>query len=90
MGKAIIKALGVLIGILAISTALQYMIYAQGAEYLISMAGSQSSEAYPGQSEELTTEYVRNLMGLDRPFIPDLWPFDNVSFWHETEEKEQE
>jgi hypothetical protein len=56
------------------------MIRINGAEYIISMAGSMSSEAYPGESEELTKDYVHNLMGLDRPFFPDFWPFDNESF----------
>ena len=79
----------ILIGILLISTGLQLMIRFWGVEPIISMAGGQMSEAYPGQNEELCkqrVDYVHKLMGLDRPFVPDLWPFDNESLWHKTEQ----
>jgi hypothetical protein len=79
-----VKGIAVLVGILVISTCLQLMTRFQGAEQLIVMAGGQMSEAYPGQNEILrkqTVDYVNKLMGLDRPFVPDLWPFDNGSLW---------
>ena len=82
------KGVIVLIGILVISTCLQLMIRFQGAEQIISMVSQPASESYPGQNEELrkqATDYVNKLMGLDRPFVPDLWPFDNESLWGRTE-----
>jgi ABC-type dipeptide/oligopeptide/nickel transport system permease component len=82
------KGVIVLIGILLISTGLQLMIRFWGMEPLISMIGGQMSEACLGQNEELhqqATEYFRQAMGLDRPFVPDLWPFDNESLWDRPE-----
>jgi ABC-type dipeptide/oligopeptide/nickel transport system permease component len=82
------KGVIVLIGILLISTGLQLMIRFWGVEPLISMIGEQVSEAYPGQDEVLrkqAMDYIREAMGLDRPFVPDLWPFDNESLWDKPE-----
>ena len=82
------KAAIILAGILIVSTCLQLMIRFQGAESIISIIGGQMSEAYPGQNEILrkqTVDYVHELMGLDRQFAPDLWPFDNESLWSKSE-----
>ena len=83
------KGVTVLIGILLISTGLQLMIRFRGVELLISEIREPMSEAYPGEGEELrkqAVDYIHKLMGLDRPFVPDLWPFDNESLWHKTEQ----
>jgi ABC-type dipeptide/oligopeptide/nickel transport system permease component len=90
--RTAVKGVIILIGILLISTGLQLMIRFYGVEPIISMTSQQMSESYPGQNEELrkqAVDYIHKAMGLDRPFVPDLWPFDNESFWHKAEQKEE-
>ena len=81
-----VKGVFTLLGILLISTALQLMIWFRGIDPLIQMVmvGGQMIEEYPGQNEESrrhAVDHFREAMGLDRPFVPDLWPFDNESLW---------
>ncbi len=83
--RYITKAAVTLVGILIISAGLQLMIRSWGVEPLVSMVGGHASEAYQGQNKEIrrqSTYYFREAMGLDRPFVPDLWPFDNKSLWN--------
>lgn len=91
--RTVIKGLSTLVGILVISTALQYLMHVWGGEQFIELKGSQS-EAYPApeRDEPISKESMAyiNEFFYGRPFIPDLWPFDNVSFWQETKEAENE
>ena len=82
--RTAVKGVFTLLGILLISTALQLMIWFRGIDPLIQMVGVQMTEEYPGQNEEYRRHAIdcfREAMGLDRPFVPDLWPFDNESLW---------
>jgi len=78
----------ILANVLLISSGLQLMIRFWGVNPVVSMAFQPASESYSGEKEELhrrAVDNAREAMGLDRPFVPDLWPFDNESLWVEPE-----
>jgi hypothetical protein len=78
----------ILAGVLLISSGLQLMIRFWGVGPVISMASQPASESYRGEREELhrrAVDNVREAMGLDCLFVPDLWPFDNESLWSNPE-----
>ena len=86
--RTALKGTIILTGILLISTGVQLLIRFQGAEAIISVIGGQISAAYPGQNEVLRKQavgYIHEVMGINKPFVPDLWPFDNESLWHKPE-----
>jgi hypothetical protein len=71
--RATLKSVIILLGVLVISTGLQLTIRFHASEIIdIFMAGIHTQ----------TREYFVKEFGLDRPFVPDLWPFDNESLWH--------
>ncbi len=73
------KSVIILIGILLICTILQFMIWIRGPEFVdIMMAQISFTDA---AGEEQTKKALYRELGLDHPFIPDLWPFDNESLW---------
>ena len=87
--RAALKWLAVLAGILVISACLQLAIRIHALEAFSELIGGQVSEAYPapGRDEIMNGEQIASInefLGLDRPFIPDLWPFDNESLWHQS------
>ena len=85
--RTVIKGLGVLVGILVISTALGFLIHVRGADKILELRGSQISSADPTQERDEAIAYINEFLGFNRPFIPDLWPFDNESFWHKAEKE---
>ncbi len=80
-----LKGIMILIGILLISTILQFMIWVRGPELISEMVLGLQSEEYPGQNEQYRRQAIdsfREAMGWTDRFVPDLWPFDNESLWH--------
>ena len=75
-----VKGMMVLLGILVVSSLLQFMIYVRGPEFVDIML-EQMSFAGPNGYEQ-TKKALYKELGLDHPFTPDLWPFDNQSLWH--------
>ncbi len=84
--RTAVKGAIVLIGILVISSALQFMIWVRGPEFVELMLGQIS--VTDERAYRQVQNYLYRELGLDHPFIPDLWPFDNESLWHKTEQKE--
>jgi hypothetical protein len=80
--RTIVRSAAVLAGILLVSSALQFMIWARGPESVEVMMKNMSFTDERGR--EQTKDYLYRELGLDHPFIPDLWPFDNESLWHKT------
>lgn len=76
------KGLIILIGILLICTILQFMIWLQGSEPIVSTVLEPSGDPDWIKDVELR---VHQAMGMDHIFVPDLWPFDNESLWHRAE-----
>ncbi len=93
IARTFIKGIAVLLGILVISSALQFLIYVRGAEQFIELRGGQMSEAYPapGRDEVVSKESIAyiNELFFNRPFTPDLWPFDNESLWHKSRPEQE-
>jgi len=96
IGRTLFKGLAVLVGILVISTVLQLAIRIHGQEAFSELIGGQMTEGYaypaPGRDGVITGEELDNInefLGPGRPFVPDFWPFDNESCWHETEQEEK-
>ena len=77
--RILIKGITLLVGILLISSALQFITWLQGPEMVEKML-EQMSFAGPN-GYELTKQALYEQLGLDHFFIPDLWPFDNRSLW---------
>lgn len=75
--KAVVKWLFVLVGILVIASALQFLVYLRGVDLLVL-----SVESMPGPTDDEETErYFLHKLGWNKAFVPDLWPFDNTSIW---------
>jgi Ca-activated chloride channel family protein len=79
MVKIAAKAGLTLVFVLLISIGLQFLIRFQPSHNIDIMVSEMSSQSSVGQ--QLTSEYVLHQLGLDKPFTPDLWPFDNQSLW---------
>jgi ABC-type dipeptide/oligopeptide/nickel transport system permease component len=77
--RTAVKGVIILIGILLICTILQFMIWVRGPEFIELMLGQIS--VTDERAYEQVQNYLYRELGLDRPFIPDLWPFDNESLW---------
>lgn len=82
--RTVVKGITVLIGILLISSLLQFTIWVQGPELVELMMKELSfPPSYINiEKYEQIKGYLYRELGLDRPFVPDLWPFDNESLWH--------
>jgi Ca-activated chloride channel homolog len=66
-----------ILAVLLIVTGIQYwMVFKSGDT--IDMMLAQTSEQ-SGMKAELTSDYLRSAMGLDKPWRPDFWPFDDES-----------
>ena len=77
--RILFKGITVLLGVLLITSALQYIMWLKGPEMVDKML-EQMSFAGPN-GRELTRKALYKQLGLDHVFIPDLWPFDNRSLW---------
>ena len=82
--RTAVRGVTVLLGILVISSALQFMIWVRGPEFVEQMLGQIS--VTDERAYEQVEDYLYRELGLDRPFVPDLWPFDNESLWDKTEQ----
>ena len=79
ISRILLKGIAVLLGVLLISSALQYITWCKGPEMVEKMMEQMSFTGPNGY--ELTKKVLYKQLGLDHFFIPDLWPFDNKSLW---------
>ncbi|UCC17505.1 MAG: VWA domain-containing protein [Dehalococcoidales bacterium] len=66
--------------VLGIFTGIRFFMYNYHSEENIDMMMSQMSEQ-SGIGAELTSDYLRDAMGLDKPLLEKLWPFGSDSSW---------
>jgi len=79
ISRILVKGLAMLLGVLLITCALQYITWLKGPEMVEKMLEQMSFTGPNGR--ELTKKALYKQLGLDHFFIPDLWPFDNRSLW---------
>lgn len=77
--KAVVKRLFVLVGILVIVSALQFLVWSSRAELVHDMLAMISGPI--GADYVAIEARLNERLGFDRFFIPDLWPFDTTSIW---------
>jgi hypothetical protein len=80
IARTAVKGVTVLVGILLVSSLLQFMIWVRGPEFVEQMLRQIS--VTDERAYEQVENYLYIELGLDHPFTPDLWPFNNQSLWH--------
>jgi Ca-activated chloride channel family protein len=78
--KILLKYAVISVFVFAIFTGIRFFMYNYKSEDTIDMMLSQMSEQ-SGMGAELTDEYLRQAMGLDKPLLEKLWPFGSDNSW---------
>ncbi len=77
--KTLIKGVVTLAGILLIASALQFLVWSNREALVDDMLAMISG---PIGADYVTIQSrLVDRLGFDHFFIPDLWPFDNLSIW---------
>jgi Ca-activated chloride channel family protein len=72
--KILLKYAAIFVFVLVIFSGIRFFMYNYHSEENIDMMLAQMSEQ-SGMGAELTSDYLRDAMGLDKPLIEQLWPF---------------
>jgi Ca-activated chloride channel family protein len=72
--RILLKYAVIFVIVLVIFSGIRFFMYHYNSEERIDMMLAQMSEQ-SGMGAELTSDYLRNAMGLDKPVIEQLWPF---------------
>ena len=75
IGKALLRAACCLLGVMVIMIGIQYLFrFTPGNTIDMMLAQSQSASLADRNA-------IEHMLGYDKPFVPDLWPFDNESLY---------
>ena len=78
--RILLKYAIIFVFVLVIFSGIRFFMYHYNSEERIDMMMAQMSEQ-SGMGAELTSDYLRDAMGLDKNVIEQLWPFGSDDSW---------